>query len=398
MSGLTVSDAAPESLPEAAELARVLGVQPTPHRSHYSVYPHPKPSVGASGVVLYEEAATGEPVMLLVRRKKDAGQWTYPAGYMELLPEGDRIVADRVSANTRHLLEEQTEGGLAAHAVPPPLRDSGPAPAILSVPPGRQVRNELDGEFRRLLIERGWEAANTLMNDAGHVRRALARAGMELPEGVDVTIGENLVREVGEETGLDLSAYPDARPRFVRMDTSLAYSSGGQRNYTANPHFLVDLGRRAAPPPLGSRQGEIVDVAWVPVRDVSNQGGGNHYVVRGPAGGEDLPLDPYTVPVIQETLHQWLSAKIGELTLQEYASARSIWAALRAGRGTGGEFGVAGTGIEGAADRILSEEPSQSGMLANLTGPKGVERLRDYRVAAAALAGCPRRLGRRGRL
>jgi ADP-ribose pyrophosphatase YjhB (NUDIX family) len=394
MDGKTFYDPAARSAPEVENLAGALGTKATPHRNSISVYPFARQSGGASGTILYTDANTNEPMLLLVRRKKDADRWGYPAGYMDIMPEGGKILAGRVDEAARDKLEEQTVGKRLESAAPQvPNAQAGAREQEVVLPDQAAMRKVLDVEYREQLSARGWSEAQRLMQDSDYIREILKKNGLAIPveAGVDVTSKENFLRETKEETGLDVSSFANARTRPIRPgEVSLNYSSGNQRNYTSCPHYLTDLGTLASPPQVAPVTGDVMEAAWIPVRNIRRGADGNYNVITAD-GKTAMPLSAYAVPVIEESLNAWLSGRMADTSGNRFTGPANLKAELES-RGGKARISKAGGALQASAAAIHADKLGENNMLPELMGPDGVRRMQDYLTVATALSAQPESL------
>ncbi|MBV8938538.1 MAG: hypothetical protein JO089_01695 [Alphaproteobacteria bacterium] len=382
MHGATYYDPAAVAPAETAGIADALGTHATPHRNRITLSPFDRPALGASGTVIYTDAASGERMTLLVRTRKQPKQWTYPAGYMDLLPEAPVMYPDRVDMKTRDTLEERTIDANALPGAPAQLPQAAgelPGEAFASF---AQAKPVLDAHYKKLLSTHGWEEADRLMHDERHVMGVLAASGIKLPQqhGFDFDAEGAYKRELKEEGGLDLCRYPDARTVQVKADTSYGYSSGNSHSYTTSPHFLTDLGVQAVPPALTKPESDIVEAKWIPLSAILPKDG--LYVVQDKQGRMVDALDPYCIPALERSLHAYLDQCIQEASGGQYESALGVQAALKTWSG----WVKAYRNDAGAAREALSEPLSNEGRMASLAGPEGRRRMESFIDAAHALS------------
>lgn len=271
--GGEIAAAGPDLQQLTNALAGQLGTQPT-HRKELSVYPYARPSIGASATVIYTDAATGDTKMLMARKRLKSGEaenrWVYPAGYMDLIgeqPLGGDVHADK-------LLHHAIANGVKSKA-------------------------QIDG----------WQEAKIAFSDPQTIREAASAAGIALPPNKDVSDVENAIREVHEETGLDLTPYKD-KIRRVDAPTTLSLSSGAsQRIYTVAPHFVVDLGTLDTPPPMRddfTEAGkEIAERKWISLSAIEKTPDSTYMA-------EGVPINDYAIGPIQQSLNQALSQRIAD--------------------------------------------------------------------------------------
>ncbi len=295
--------------PEAVtQIAALLSKRPTLTRNKYAVYPFVRPSMSASGPCFYMDARTGELFVLLLRRIKDSHQWLYPAGYMEVMPSNtSSVYSERVSESARNKAEEATIG---VHINSEDRQGDARVIETLALPDARAIQFLIYEEFRRLVSREGWNNAVGRLTDVNYVRSLLARHRAHWPEHMDLSSRSTFIREVREESGLDLAAYPDAIIKMARSIDTISLGSGGERLYNTDQLYFAWLGMLEHAPALAPGENEVCEAGWIPVRDICYAPDKNQYLIKK----DNRPLHFNAIPALEYALSGLLSFFIGRVS------------------------------------------------------------------------------------
>lgn len=391
MYGKELHNPYPGAPEQVQQLAHMMGTKATPYRNKLFAAPYEKASVGSSALITCTDASTGETLVLLERPQpgsKYGQHWMLPAGYMDPLPAADATLPDRINPEKRSALEEGLlhNAGQASPAQTSAALHGRPLPDIA------QSHAVLYAHYKTLLKEQGWQQAYKKMSDDDYVEQLLTSHGLAVPpqpdKGAryDLSPVRNIKREILEETGVDVDAFPQAKVTPVVTNLSLGYSSGGQRPYTVNPHFLVDLGTLATPPaPAPQDVGEIAEAVWVPLKSIARSPSGE-YMVTLPGREQEpkLSLFAQSIPMVEKSLNTLLADKIHAASGGRFDSARNV---LAASTGWAGKVMLEDDRAAAVLARAAATAPlAEDGTLPTLTGPQGQALLTTYTALAASLA------------
>lgn len=360
-------DPAGKSTVEAGEaLAKTLGTRRRAEGT-LNTYLFPRGSEGGSGVVFARDSATGELMTLLEIPKRNQDKegkptrpdgWEFPAGYREALPE--------------------------AKLVPAQPDPNAPVPNMKEPTP-ENLRSMFDAELTEMLKTKQPGEIAAILADPKQVRAMFDKHGVRWSAEFDVTPQDTFAREVREETGVEISA---ADIRLARVESTVNFASGGDRNNHSTYVYAADLGTLEKLPAITKQASEVAEARWVRVKDIARDAATGAYVIAGAPEGQNR--------IRKEQIHQF------ELALQTYAGMQIEKASvvdLGEGRAVS-EFDsardvISQLRIKAAKEKApLTDELSAAlaaadpkGNLLPLAGEEGQKRLDALLKAAKGLAG-----------
>lgn len=266
---------------------------------------YPRPEMGSSGMVAYTDKRTGEVNILLIRQQRGTlDQWEFPAGFMSSPPD----------------VKEGSE----------------------NVPSLDALRATVNSHYESLLEQHGWREAKRQTQNPDTLRHWLSENPntANTPNKWDVNDRENYMRELREETGLDVQTYPNAHTWHVDTYCNLISSGGGHHAMIANPHFVTYLGELDTPPELRTNGQEanehIHTAAWVPLKAIIKHNNKSYTIDQNqltystaplPAGTPQTGINIYTIPIMEESLGTLLNERIRQAShpiTQDNAVAGSV--------------------------------------------------------------------------
>lgn len=221
--------------------------------SSYSVYPEPRGSESAAVVVIARDAESGERMILLEQKKARGGQsqdtvsWEFPAGFRTVVPEAGVVSSSAEGSNMQ-----------------PPTEEN--------------LRIVVKGEIDRMIRE-GQTASEIKerFENPEAMQTLFAEHGIGLSPDIDITLKHTALREVKEETGVDLAAL-HADVRYATSFSTSSYGSSANRINHTDHLFVADLGTVSNFPTIKlngetEAEQEIAKAAWVPLKNITLNNG-----------------------------------------------------------------------------------------------------------------------------
>lgn len=327
------------------------------------VYRAARNSESGAGLVTYTDAKTGEIMVLLEQplrnfdkegKPKSVDAWEHIAGYREV---GDEA----------------------------PLVKAADTPSNMIAPTQKNLKEAFGEKLAELQkADTSAEAIEAYFADSKNIRKLLEAKNIDWKQLKDINLSDAFVREVGEETGVDISA---AKILAVQVTGTTNFGSAGGRNNHTDHMFATDLGVLEEAPKLTPQEKEVKEVKWVSLKDIKVDE--NHaYVIPGAEKGSDQ-LKAHAAPLMELALEKLLDEKIRKATettlpdgttVSEFDSARDVHArvlimAAKQKPGMSGELGT-----------LLSSTDKEDGGFKSFVGEAGQERMKLLLAAAEGLS------------
>lgn len=247
----------------------------TANQNKYFVAPFTNISVSAVGPVFYYNITDKKLYTLLQRRVRDDFQWWFPGGYVEL-----------PVAKIDYLLQERGNK------------------EKIKIPDFESIKKAIVDKYYQNIKDYGsWQKAKKEINNSDFVRKLFKENNISWPKELDFSWEDAWIREVKEETGVDVRKYKEAVILDFKTNKNFFIGTERDRIINIDGRFAANLGDIKEEPKTSFPADEICEVKWFSLEDIKLENK-NYFLPDG------RKLTPYTALFIEEALYKIICNKI----------------------------------------------------------------------------------------